>query len=200
MYHTMSPFLRALKKVRWHVVELPNMAALGRREFQTDELRFHEDLDACLRQNRVDGILMGGVLQYLPEPYKFLASVAARPFDYVILDRTSFHPERGERILVQNVPEWIYRASYPCRALDYDRCLALLARRHELVDAMPALEGSMAGMEFRGLVAVAQEGNGLPRYARQSAIPGFAESTLEKNEDGSVYKPDSFYLEGSKPL
>ncbi|MDR2603813.1 MAG: methyltransferase, TIGR04325 family [Desulfovibrio sp.] len=170
MYRTMAPLLRALKQVRWHVVELPNTAAIGRREFQTEELRFHEDLDACLRQHRIDGILMGAVLQYLPEPYDFLASLVERPFDYIILDRTSFHPEKGDRLCIQQVPEWIYQASYPCRALDYERCLALLAARCNIVDVIPALEGRTAGMEFLGIVAVDRERDEIRRYPMSNKV------------------------------
>jgi putative methyltransferase (TIGR04325 family) len=156
MYYTLSPFLRRMKKVRWHVMELPRTAGIGKQEFQTTELLFHENLEDCLLRHRVDGVLMGAVLQYLPEPYAFLSALVEKGFDYIVLDRTSFHDGDGDRIHVQRVPEWIYAASYPCWALDYQKCLALLARRYDLVDVIPCQEGLVANMAFRGLVFTAK--------------------------------------------
>lgn len=155
-YRTHLPFLRHLKKIRWHVVELPTMARAGKREFETDELRFHEDIESCLAQHQVDGILMGGSLQYLPEPYAFLASLCEKSFDYIILDRTSFQHGKGHRLSVQHVPEYIYKACYPCWILDYNKCLTLLMQRHEIIDVLPALEGTLQGIAFRGLIATAK--------------------------------------------
>ncbi len=157
-YRTILPFLWHLKKIRWHVVELPRMVQAGKREFQTEQLLFHDSLEKCLEQYRVDGILLGGVLQYLPDSYGFFDSLCSMPFDYMILDRTPFKSGKGDRICVQHVPEWIYKASYPCRMLDYAKCLKLMTGRYDIADIMPALEGTVKEMDFKGIIAVARDG------------------------------------------
>ena len=154
-YRTHYPFLKHLKKIRWHVVELPAMAQLGRQEFQNGELFFHDSIEACLAQHRVDGILLGGVLQYLEDPYCLLYQLGrTTACDFLILDRTFFNIKSGDRICVQHVPEWIYRGSYPCRFLDLDKTLALISERFDIVDVIPALEGNARAFESRGIVAV----------------------------------------------
>lgn len=135
-YRTSQPFLARLSKVRWHIVEQPNFVAAGKKEFATEELRFHETVEKCMAENRVDGLLLGSVLQYLPDPYVFLKRMCALDFEYIIMDRTMFNAAKGDRICVQNVPPSIYEAKYPCRMLDFARVMSLLTRKFEIIDAV----------------------------------------------------------------
>jgi len=160
-YRTHQPFLKHLKKVRWHVVELPAIVDIGRQEFQNDELFFHDSIDACLAQHRVDGILLCSVLPYLEDPYGLLYQIGhSAAYDFLVLDRTSFNAKNGDRICVQNVPEWIYKGSYPCRLLDLNKTRAVISEFFDIVDTMPSLEGNVGEIAFRGLVAVAKARGG----------------------------------------
>ena len=53
------------------------------------------------------------MLQYLPEPWAFLREAAARPYDWIILDRTAFIDAPRDRLTVEHVHPRIYPASYP---------------------------------------------------------------------------------------
>ena len=107
-----------------------------------------------MAENRVDGLLVSSVLQYLPEPYAFLKAMCALPFDYLVLDRTMFRAGSGERICVQNVPESIYEASYPCRMLDYLRVTSLISRKFTILDAVDsAIDRNGDGYFYKGIIA-----------------------------------------------
>lgn len=167
-YRTCSPFLRQLKEIRWHVVELPSIVEIGKKEFQNQELHFHSSIEECMRHNRVDGILFGASLQYLPHPYKMLQELAAYNFDYIVIDRTSFSKEGGHRICVQNIPEHIYKASYPCHILDLNTCLEVIRHHYTIVDVTPSQEGTIGDIDFKGIIAT--------RGSLQSQVSNAAES------------------------
>jgi putative methyltransferase (TIGR04325 family) len=58
-------------------------------------------------------LLLSGVLQYLPEPYEVLRRLLQHGLRHAIMDRTPFLEADRDRLTVQQVPEEIYRASYP---------------------------------------------------------------------------------------
>jgi putative methyltransferase (TIGR04325 family) len=135
------------------------MVKIGKQEFQSEDLFFHEDSTSCLNEYRIDGVLLGGILHYLPSPYTFLASLITKSFDYIILDRTPFLRGSGDRIFIQEVPASIYNASYPCRALDFDRCTTMINKYYDIIDIILALEGSINAMYFVGIIATLKNSN-----------------------------------------
>ena len=65
-------FLKEIPCIEWNIVEIQGKVLVGRREFETSLLKFYtsiEEIDsidtACL--------LLGGVLQYLDDPYSEVA-------------------------------------------------------------------------------------------------------------------------------
>ena len=108
--------LDTARRLSWHVVEQPEVAAIGRRASQAPELAFHDSLDAALHACASGPALclLSSVLQYVPEPTAILERLARSPVQVVVVDR---HPVSfGDEIIsVQRVPASIYRASYPCR-------------------------------------------------------------------------------------
>ena len=133
-------FLQDLKEVRWNVVEQAHFVQSGQEEFQTEELRFFDNIEACLAAQKVDGILFGSVLQYIEEPYALLEQVCGYGFDCIFIDRTPF--SKGEDLItVQNVPESIYKASYPCHFLDRKRVESILTKKYMIQEWFDALGG-----------------------------------------------------------
>ena len=159
-YRTFRPYLSHLSKVRWHVVELPELALLGTKEFQTEELIFHDNLESCLLNFRVDGVLFGATLQYLPNPYGYIEALSNTNIDYLIIDRTSFARSGGHRICVQQVPKSIYEASYPCHIMDLEHTLATLKKGFDIVEVLPSMEGDIEDISFKGIIAVRTEAAG----------------------------------------
>jgi len=111
----MRPWLAPGRALRWDIVEQPAVAELGRREYQTAELRFHASLDAALDPDPAapDVVLLSSVLSYVEHPWPILQRLAALPAAAWIVTRTCFSDTPDDRVVVQHVPASIYRASYP---------------------------------------------------------------------------------------
>lgn len=112
-YFSCRRFFTPLAALRWSVIEQPAYVACGRQEFQDDQLHFYHSLDDCLAHERPDVLLLSSVLQYLPTPHETLRALLACRMRQIIIDRTAFNNGARDRLTVQTVPEWIYRASYP---------------------------------------------------------------------------------------
>ena len=156
-YRTCMPFLRHLVSVSWNIIELPKIVDIGKREFEDQSLHFYDSIEECLSHNSIDGILFGGALQYLPNPYEMLTSLNKYDFDYLIIDRTPFTNNGGHKICVQHVPKNIYNASYPCHIFDYTTLMESISPIFSIVDSIPALEGIVDDINFRGIIATAKK-------------------------------------------
>lgn len=58
-------------------------------------------------------LILSAVLDYLPTPNKQLDELLGYPWEYVLIDRSLYHPNDTEVIAVQTVPPSIYDAMYP---------------------------------------------------------------------------------------
>ncbi len=73
----------------WHIVEIPAMAAAGRKFFQDDRLTFYDDLDTAVSQfENLHLIVAQCVLQYMPDPLQTLEALPKLGFTYVYITRT----------------------------------------------------------------------------------------------------------------
>ncbi|RAJ29537.1 methyltransferase, TIGR04325 family [Pedobacter cryoconitis] len=97
----------------WNIVEQEHYVAAGQEHFEDDCLKFYPSIEACLKVQQPDLILLSGSVQYLPEPHVFLKKLAAFNFDFVVFDRTTFHHGEQDRLTLQVVPPEIYSAAYP---------------------------------------------------------------------------------------
>lgn len=139
-YFQCREFLSAVGPFRWSVVEQPEHVKCGQLDFADGRLRFYTSIDECLAQEQPNILLLSGVIQCLPEPYKFLADVLERAFPHVIVDRTAFFSADRDLLTVQHVPEWIYRATYPAWFLSEKRFLSWFSKRYRLVASFPAAD------------------------------------------------------------
>lgn len=113
-YFQCRSFFRALRSLRWHVIEQAGQVACGRRDFENEELRFHETIGQCLSiEPNPNVLLLSGVLPYLEDPYQELENLLSYKIPTVIIDRTAFLPGDRDRLTVEQVPANIYDASYP---------------------------------------------------------------------------------------
>src|SRR5205823_2837625 len=74
-YFQCRKFLSPLRHLRWSVVEQAAQVACGRADFSNDELVFYESVEACLKQETPDLLVLSSVLQYLPDPHKTLSEL-----------------------------------------------------------------------------------------------------------------------------
>lgn len=110
-------FLTALPSVRWSVVEQPHYVTAGRKFIRDESLRFYLSIEECCKENKPAVVLLSSVLQYLPEVDVVIDAINRSTASVVIIDRTPFNDEAADKICIQNVPDHIYRASYPMRIM-----------------------------------------------------------------------------------
>jgi putative methyltransferase (TIGR04325 family) len=119
-----------LQQLQWGIVEQPRLAAIGRRDFETSELHFHDSVESCLTSFRPNVVLLSAVLQYLPQPYEVLGKLLDQAFDFIVLDRHA-SSMTTELITVQRLPKSLNGASYPSWLLDCRRMWSLIEQRYE---------------------------------------------------------------------
>lgn len=142
-YYQNRKFLAHLGEVRWSIVEQRRFVECGRRDFEDDRLKFYEDLDSCIREQRPDTILLSSVLQYLEQPYALLEKVLSLGFEFILIDRTPLLEKGDDRITVQKVPPEIYEASYPAWFFNREKFLSRFSKRYELLAEFDALSGTI---------------------------------------------------------
>ncbi|HND63144.1 MAG TPA: methyltransferase, TIGR04325 family [Opitutaceae bacterium] len=153
-YYQCRSFLATLPQLEWSVVEQPAHVACGQREFSTPALRFYPTIADCRRERDPRVLLLSGVLQCLPEPWKFFHEVATQDFDWIIVDRTPFIPAARDRLTVERVSPRIYAASYPAWFFSWPRFREQIPSGWELVAEFDAIDRQLLdGVEivFRGL-------------------------------------------------
>lgn len=170
-------FLDRLQRVVWHIVEQPHFVAAGKTHSQSDRLRFHASLAECLREASPQVIVMSSVLQYLPEPYRFLRAVKDIAFPTIILDRTGFIDTGDDRLTVQHVPKSILSASYPCWFFDMEKFRSFFRQDYEIMATFRALGGKIA--IDRGTTAVEK---GMVLVKKTAAAPGIENLVGDANE------------------
>jgi|APLak6261660231_1056022.scaffolds.fasta_scaffold02306_2 putative methyltransferase (TIGR04325 family) len=146
--------LAHLPALDWSIVEQPAHVACGQREFANGTLKFYPTIPACLQERRPNVLLLSSVLQYLPEPWKFLREAAAHDFAWIILDRTAFIPADRDRLTVEVVSPRIYPASYPAWFFSRPRLAEHLPAGWKIETEFDALDRQLLdGVEltFKGL-------------------------------------------------
>ncbi len=114
-YFQNKKFLDNLKNVSWNVIEQEKFVSIGKREFESDILKFFYNINDIEEKNIPNVILLSGVLQYLENPQDILKTLFTLKTKYFVIDRTPFAINNIEKITIQRVPSKIYQASYPCR-------------------------------------------------------------------------------------
>ncbi len=112
MWYQLNPWLP--KGLTISIVEQQHFVEAGRREFETDSLRFFLNCKEASHWQKPDILVLSSVLQYLENPWQLIPDALLQNVGAVLVDRTPIH-EAPDRICVQKVPAWIYKSSYPCR-------------------------------------------------------------------------------------
>lgn len=123
-YYQCRQALEPAAKIQWSVVEQPSFASCGREHFQTEQLRFFDDLKICLQSQTHDIAVLSSVLPYVEDPHALLETIV-QSVPAVIIDRTPVWSERPDRITVEYVPASIYgvATSYPAWILNREALL-----------------------------------------------------------------------------
>lgn len=126
-------FFDRIPQLDWNVIEQGNFVTVGKESFETNQLHFYYSAQEYIQQHGIpDVLVMSCVLPYIPEPYELLKNLTSLGIPNFIIDDTPFNYEERDRILVQIVPEAIYKASYPARLLSYEKVKAQVARNYKI--------------------------------------------------------------------
>jgi putative methyltransferase (TIGR04325 family) len=117
-YFQYKSFLESLNEYKWNIVEQENFVNEGKINFSTKNLKFYPTIDDCLQENQVDFVLLSSVIQYLEYPYGLLHKISEKKIKYIMVDRTGFI-KKPDRITIQKVPTYYYKATYPCWFFNY---------------------------------------------------------------------------------
>jgi putative methyltransferase (TIGR04325 family) len=142
-YYQCRDFLSGVRSLRWCIVEQPKFVACGKQEFQTDVVRFYENVESCVKEETPTVILMSGVLQCLPAPLEILNEISRIGAPFIIIDRTPVVLSGQQAISVQHVPSSIVRSSYPVWLFNEERLKAPLHGLYDEIATFATVDGQM---------------------------------------------------------
>jgi len=151
LYHQHKLLLDRIPDLKWNIVEQPDIVEAGISRFTSDRLRFFHSIEESSRFSVPDVLILSSVLQYLEDPYGFIRNIKLNKIKYIIIDRTPFVPGE-ERLTVQKVPPWIYKASYPCWFFNKDKFLGAFSPDYLRIAEFQALDRSNIRSEFKGFL------------------------------------------------
>lgn len=145
-YYALRNYCPAVE-LKWFVVEQPNFVEYGNQFLRDDALSFYSDLSSL--SEKIDIIVLSGTLQYIDQPYHLLKQILALKAPYFLLDRTWFNEKADQdQIVVEHVPEHIYKSSYPCWLLSYKKLKEFLDSAYQVIFEFDALEGKFFNNGF----------------------------------------------------
>ncbi|GAB3927657.1 methyltransferase, TIGR04325 family [Mucilaginibacter myungsuensis] len=112
-YFQNLPLLKGVDILEWSIVEQPHYINAGNEHIADSNLKFYTNVDGCLKERQPNVLLLSSVLQYLPDPTAMLKMLLDLKIKYLIIDRTPIIKEGKDRLTIQTVPDYIYKASYP---------------------------------------------------------------------------------------
>ncbi len=151
-YFQNKKFLDGLDSVSWSIVEQKHFVDVGRSDFGDERLKFYYDVESCIEKEKPNILLVSSVLQYIEKPYELLDELLKNDFEFVIFDRTPFATDDKEKIKLQVVPPFIYRASYPCWFFEFDHLISKFKNKYELVEVFDSLDGQNGDYKFKGFI------------------------------------------------
>jgi putative methyltransferase (TIGR04325 family) len=132
IYHQHRLFLDQIPQLQWHVIEQDTFVAIGKKNFETEQLHFNESLSQASDGQPLDIIMFRCVLPYLEKPYEILQSAIDLKPAYILIDRNPF-VDGSDRICIQKVPSNIVKSSYPAWFFNKQKMMDFMAKEYELV-------------------------------------------------------------------
>lgn len=127
-------FLSDIKQLRWSVVEQKHFVDSGKQYIEGEQLKFYYSIDDALIVQKPQVLFLSSVIQYFEKPYDLIEKCLTYDFDYIIIDRTAFIESENERITIQIVPEFIYKASYPAWFFNEEKFINAFAPYYKLIN------------------------------------------------------------------
>lgn len=140
LYHQHSDFLAQFLNVKWCVVEQFHFVDIGKKEFETETLKFEYTIAEAVKKYQPNVVVMSSVLQYLEDPYSWLDEIAKQEISYLWIDRTPFSHRKKDWILKQIVDPRVYKATYPVSILSLPKFLNYINQHYNIVAEFTSLD------------------------------------------------------------
>jgi putative methyltransferase (TIGR04325 family) len=114
----------------WNIVEQPHFVETGKKYFEDEFLKFYFSINDCIKEKKINVLVLSSVVQYLPYPFKFINEIINHQFKYILVDRTPVMLKGNSRITIQRVPKKIYNAQYPCWLLNEQELLNMFTTNY----------------------------------------------------------------------
>jgi putative methyltransferase (TIGR04325 family) len=127
----LSNFLNPLP-INWNVIELDEKVEIARRAgFEDEVITFNNSEKIDCKIEKLDCLLLGGVLQYLEDPYHLLEDLLEKKPKVVVVDRTPMrdYPNNSENFYVQKSPNRLGGSSHPLRILNVQRVQEIFQKK-----------------------------------------------------------------------
>lgn len=151
-YFQNRTFLKDVKDVAWNIIEQAHFVKCGKENFENEHLRFFYDAETCIRDNKINLIILSSVLPYLKEPYSLLEKIQNFKVDYVLIDKMPLIDSTSDRLTIQNVPSEIYKASYPAWFFSRAKFTDFIERQFDVVADFDRNIDSNISSVFKGLL------------------------------------------------
>lgn len=152
LYFAMKSFLNPIN-LNWNIVEQEHYVKYGKENIKC--INFYYNIEECLKNQKIDVVILSGALQYLENPYNLLKAIVSQNIKYIILDRTSIL-ENSERLTIQKVPPSIYNGSYPAWFLNEKKIISIFNTHNYdmLADFTELWKSNIANSKFKGYIFV----------------------------------------------
>lgn len=133
-YYQNKKLFTHLNDFTWNIVEQKHFVTEGKQTFADDHLNFYYTIDECLKEQQINLLLLGSVLQYIEHPYQLLDEITKHQIAHICIDRTPVFLTHSDRITIQKVHKSIYDAQYPCWILNETKLINYICNKgYELV-------------------------------------------------------------------
>ncbi|HZY83008.1 MAG TPA: methyltransferase, TIGR04325 family [Cyclobacteriaceae bacterium] len=132
----------------WNVVEQEHFVEAGRVDFQSDQLKFHNQIEEAA-SSQATFLLLSSVLAYLPDPYDWMNKLLSQNYKYVFIDRTPLISGK-DRLTIQQVPKEIYEASYPSWFFNEQKFMTAITKKYKLFASVDCVETADFPSNFKG--------------------------------------------------
>jgi putative methyltransferase (TIGR04325 family) len=146
-YFAFKHYCQSEVSLQWMIVEQPSYVQCANEILQYADLSFFTQIEDI--QHRPDIIILSATLQYLSEPYRLLQKLIDVNAKYLLIDRTWFNQSDVDKmIVVEHVPEHIYKSSYPSWLFNYDELLTYCSSTFDIICEFDAIEGHFSKSGF----------------------------------------------------
>lgn len=132
LYFQHRDFLNQYTNLKWCVVEQNHFVEIGKKEFETDTLKFEYTIAEAVQKYQPNVAIISSVLQYLENPYHWLDEIVKHKIPYLWIDRTPFSNREKDWILKQIVDPRVYQATYPAYILSLPKFKKYLNQHYKI--------------------------------------------------------------------